>query len=146
MLWSWAELLACEALIWRTTMAVFSLCCHTTSLEAPATGTGVAWWHVKHCCWNCTIAFIWMTCACLTHWGQDKMAAILQMISSSAFFKMKTSDFDIKFHWNIFLRIYLNMAALVQMMAWCQTGTKPLSEAILICCTDAFMHHSASMS
>ena len=34
-----------------------------------------------------------------------------------------------------------NMAALVQIMAWCQTGDKPLSEPMLVCCTDAYMRH-----
>ena len=31
-------------------------------------------------------------------------------------------------------------------MAWCLTGNKLLSEAMLVCFTDAYMHHSASMS
>ena len=37
-----------------------------------------------------------------------------------------------------------NMAALVQIMAWHWTGDKPLSEAMLVCCTDAYRHHWAS--
>ena len=32
-----------------------------------------------------------------------------------------------------------NMAALVQIMAWHRTGTKPLSEVMLVCCTDVYM-------
>ena len=32
-----------------------------------------------------------------------------------------------------------NMAALVQIMAWRQTGDKPLSEPMSVCCTDAYM-------
>ena len=39
-----------------------------------------------------------------------------------------------------------NMAALVQIMAWRQTGDKPLSEPMLARCTDAYMRYSASMS
>ena len=39
-----------------------------------------------------------------------------------------------------------NMAALVQIMAWHRTGHKPLIEPMLVCCTDAYMLHSASMS
>ena len=39
-----------------------------------------------------------------------------------------------------------NMAALVQIMAWRQTGDKTVSEAMLVCCTDAYMRYSASMS
>ena len=30
-----------------------------------------------------------------------------------------------------------NMTALVQIMAWCHTGDKSLSEAMLVCCTEA---------
>ena len=39
-----------------------------------------------------------------------------------------------------------NMAALFQIMACCRTGNNPLSEAMLVCCTDAYMRHPASMS
>ena len=39
-----------------------------------------------------------------------------------------------------------NVAALVQIMAWHLTGNKSLSEPMLVCGTDAYMHHSASMS
>ena len=38
------------------------------------------------------------------------------------------------------------MAALVEMMAWRRTGDKPLSQPMLVCCADAYMRHSASMS
>ena len=37
-------------------------------------------------------------------------------------------------------------AALVQIMSLCQTGDKPLSESMLICCTDTYMRHPSSMS
>ena len=39
----------------------------------------------------------------LTHWGWDKMAAILHMTFSSAFPWMKLFEFWIKSHWNMFL-------------------------------------------
>ena len=39
-----------------------------------------------------------------------------------------------------------NMAALVQVMALRRTGDKPLSEPMLVCCTDAYKRHSGSMS
>ena len=39
-----------------------------------------------------------------------------------------------------------NIAALFQIMAWRQIGDKPLSEVMMVCFTDAYMHHSASMS
>ena len=39
-----------------------------------------------------------------------------------------------------------NMAALVQIMAWRRSGDKPLSEAILVCSTDAYVRLLVSMS
>ena len=39
-----------------------------------------------------------------------------------------------------------NLAALVQIMAWRQTGDRPLSEAMSVYFTDAYMRHSTSMS
>ena len=43
----------------------------------------------------------------LTHWGWDKMAAILQTTSSNAFSFMKMFEFWLKFHWSLFLRVQL---------------------------------------
>ena len=39
-----------------------------------------------------------------------------------------------------------NIPALVQLMAWRQTGDKPLSETMVAYVGDAYMRHSASMS
>ena len=39
-----------------------------------------------------------------------------------------------------------NMAALVQIMSWCLAGDKPLSEASVVCFTDAYMRDLASKS
>ena len=39
-----------------------------------------------------------------------------------------------------------NELALVQIMAWCQRGTKPLSESIMASFIDTYMHHFASIS
>ena len=44
---------------------------------------------------------------CLTHWGQDKMAAISQMTLSNAFSWMKMLEFRLRFHWSLFLRVQL---------------------------------------
>ena len=38
----------------------------------------------------------------LTHWGQDEMAAMLQVTFSNALLWIKTFDFQIKLHWNMF--------------------------------------------
>ena len=43
-----------------------------------------------------TFAFQW-----LTHWGQDKLAAIFQTTFSS----MKMLEFWLEFHWSLFLRV-----------------------------------------
>ena len=42
--------------------------------------------------------------------------------------------------------LFDNMTALVQIMASHQTGNRPLSETILICFTEAYMHYSHSTS
>ena len=39
-----------------------------------------------------------------------------------------------------------NIPALVQIMAWRQSGDKPLSEAMMAQFTDAYMRHPASIS
>ena len=41
----------------------------------------------------------------LTHWGRDKMDAILQTTFSSAFSGMKIFGFRLKFHWSLFLML-----------------------------------------
>ena len=38
-----------------------------------------------------------------------------------------------------------NMLTLVQIMAWCWTGDKPLSETMMAKVADIYMHHPASM-
>ena len=45
----------------------------------------------------------------LTHWGRDKMDAISQTTLSSAFSWKKMSEFRLKFHWNLFLRVQLTI-------------------------------------
>ena len=42
----------------------------------------------------------------LTHWGRDKMAAISQTTLSSAFSWKKMSEFGLKFHWSLFIRVH----------------------------------------
>ena len=73
----------------------------------------------------------------LTHLPLDKMGAILED--------------------DIFKRIFLNekfvpkspidnKPALVQVMAWCQTGDKPLTEPMITQFIDAYMRHQGKMS
>ena len=46
----------------------------------------------------------------LTHWSRDKMGAISQTTSSSAFSWMKILEFRLKFHWSLFLRVHLTIS------------------------------------
>ena len=81
----------------------------------------------------------------LTHWGRDKTAAISQTTLSIAFSWMKMLEFSIKFSLKFVPKGPIdNIPALVQIMAWRRPGDKPLSEPVMT--TDAYMHHSASMS
>ena len=41
----------------------------------------------------------------LTHWGQDKMAAIFHITFSNAFSWMKMYEPRLRFHWSLFLRV-----------------------------------------
>ena len=45
----------------------------------------------------------------LTHWGRDKMDAILQTTFWSTFSWMKMFEFRLKFHWSLFLRVQLTI-------------------------------------
>ena len=68
----------------------------------------------------------------LMHWDQDKMADIFQTFSN-AFSWMKIFQLWLKFHWSLFLSKcpINNIPALVQIMAWCRPGNKPLSEPMM---------------
>ena len=48
----------------------------------------------------------------LTHWNQDKMAAIFQTTFSNSFSWMKIFKFQLKFHWNLFLRVQLKYSSI----------------------------------
>ena len=94
-------------------------------------------------CWQHQLGLLY-----LTHWGLDKMAATL----ADDLFKCISLN---KNFW-ILNKIPLKYAtygligsigsALVQIMARRRIGDKPISEALSVCCTDAYMRHWASMS
>ena len=63
-------------------------------------------------------------------WGQDKMAAIFQKTFCNTFSWMKMYEFQLRFRRSLFLRVKLT--ALVQIMAWCWPGDKPLSEPMMV--------------
>ena len=58
---------------------------------------------------------------------------------------MKSFEFHIQFHWNMFGMPIHNMTAFVEIMVWSRTVDKPLSAPIMNLFTDACMHYSASM-
>ena len=79
----------------------------------------------------------------LTHWGRDKIDAILQKTFSNAISWMKIFDSD-----KISLKFVPkgpinNIPALVQIMAWRRKGDKPLSEPMMTQFNDTYMRHSA---
>ena len=45
----------------------------------------------------------------LTHWGRDKMDAVSQTTSLSAFSWLKMFEFRLKFQWSLFLRVQLTI-------------------------------------
>ena len=80
----------------------------------------------------------------LAHW--DKMAAILQTTFANVFPWIKIMNFDKISLAFVPESLINNIPALVQIMAWRrQKGDNPLPDAMLMCCTDAYMRHSASM-
>ena len=82
----------------------------------------------------------------LTHWDRDKMAAIFQTTFSNAFFLNENVWISLKLSLKFVLKVRINNSpGLVQIMTWHWSGDKPLSEPMLVCCTDAYLHHSASM-
>ena len=69
----------------------------------------------------------------LTHWGQDKLAAIFQTTISNAFSWTKMLGFRLKFHWSFFPKGRINnIPSLVQIMAWRRPGDKPLPEPMMV--------------
>ena len=73
----------------------------------------------------------------LTHWGRDKMDTIFKwiLLNENLWILIKIS-----------LKFVTTIPTLVQIMAWCQTGDKPLSQPMRVSFTDPYIRHSASMS
>ena len=51
----------------------------------------------------------YLSIAYLTHWGRDKMDAISQTTLSSAFSWMKMLEFQLRYHWSLFLKAKLTI-------------------------------------
>ena len=80
----------------------------------------------------------------LTHLPLYKIGAILQTSFSNVFSWMKSFVFWFEFRWSLFLRVQLTNVSIgsgLQVMAWNQTGNKPLSELMLTQFTDAYIWH-----
>ena len=68
-------------------------------------------------------------CYYLTHWDRDIIAAASQTTFSNAFtWKWISLTISLKFVPKVHIN---NIPALVQIMAWCRTGDKPLSEPMM---------------
>ena len=71
------------------------------------------------------------------------MKAILQTVLSNLFNSMRMCEFLLIF----FAKGPIdNVALLVQKIAWSRTGDQPLTELMIVLFTDAYMHHSISIS
>ena len=76
-------------------------------------------------CWRNT------PCTALSHWGQEKMTAT-DNIFKCIFLNENvwiSNNFSLKF---VFEGLINNIPALVQTMAWCRPGNKPLSEPMMV--------------
>ena len=62
-------------------------------------------WFIPQCVWN-----ILQRNTCLTHWGRDKMAAIVQTMFSYALSWMKRCELRWISHWSSFLRVQLTIS------------------------------------
>ena len=78
----------------------------------------------------------------LTHLPLDKMAAISQMTLLNAFSWRKSFEFGFKITLKFVpMGLIDNKWGLVQVMAWRQSGAKPLSEPMLTQFIDTYMRH-----
>ena len=83
----------------------------------------------------------------LTHLPLDKMVAILANYNFKCIFLNENDRIPIRISLKFVpMSPIYNKSALVQVMARCRTGDKPLSEPMLTHFTDAYMPHQGDMS
>ena len=83
----------------------------------------------------------------LTHLPLDKMVAILANYNFKCIFLNENDRIPIRISLKFVpLSPIYNKSTLVQVMARCRTGDKPLSEPMLTHFTDAYMPHQGDMS
>ena len=91
---------------------------------------------------------LWSITECLIHRGLNQVI-ILQTILSNTFTPQKLFAFWFIFHWCLFALVRMVQlilkSALLQVIAWCRTGAKPLPEPILTQLTDEYMHYKPPM-
>ena len=68
--------------------------------------------------------------------AQSRLAVTILVTVSS---RWVHGELTVSSRWAVTVANFFLMG-LVQIMAWCRT-IKPLSEAMLVCCTDTYMHH-----
>ena len=75
-------------------------------------------------------------------------ATILQTIVSNVFFsRMKTIELQNNIPFiSVHICVIYNISVMVQIMAWCQRGDKPLSEPMMTQFRGAYMWHQREMS
>ena len=78
----------------------------------------------------------------LLHWlgGIDNMAAILQMTFLKSYSWMKILALWYECYWHFSMSPIDNQLVLAQIMAWHQSGDKPLFEPMMAQFADAYMH------
>ena len=69
----------------------------------------VNWMKITACMASCSFISLQRPMNVLTHWGRDKMDAILQPTFSNAFSWMKMYQFRLRFHWSLFPRVKLTI-------------------------------------
>ena len=77
----------------------------------------------------------------LTHLPQDKMALIMADDIFNCIFLIENDRILIQISVNHIPSSIDNKSALVQVMAWCRSGDKPLPGPMMIQFTDAYMQH-----
>ena len=83
-----------------------------------------------------------LQCGMLTHLPLNKMAAILADDNFKCIFLNENDRIPTQISLKFIPRSPIdNKRALVQVMAWHQTGNKPLSELMLTHFTDTYMQH-----
>ena len=113
--------------VWWT-MKVFHEHCQGSTRTSVNSNDLSDWFGIRHIVLDTLIKWVCFSDYnyYLSHLPLDKMTAISQMIYSDASSWMKSLVFWLKFHWSLFLRVYLTIT-----QHWLGIGDKSLSEPML---------------